>query len=184
MRDLLSGPIVRLTAIREEDLASIEKWFNDGRFMRFYDLLPAVPKQQRDVKQMLESFAGDPGKFIFAARDQQNDEIIGILGFDEVIWSNGVANLFIGIGDSRRTGKGFGREAVKLLVDFGFFEINMHRIQLQVIAYNQPAINLYEGLGFVREGVSRQAIHRDGHRFDLLLYGLLREEWEKGGAMG
>lgn len=179
MRDLLSGARLRLTAIREADLAVIEGWFNDGHFMRLYDMLPALPKQRGDVQELLDGFSGTDEKYIFAARDRETEEIIGILGFDEIIWSNGVANLFIGIGAHQHTAKGLGKEASQLLLDFGFHELNFHRIQLQVLAYNQAAIKLYEGLGFVREGTYRQFILRDGKRYDMYLYGLLREEWDK-----
>jgi RimJ/RimL family protein N-acetyltransferase len=61
---------------------------------------------------------------------------------------------------------------------FAFHELNLHRVCLTVFSYNAPAIALYERLGFVREGVYREHIERDGQHFDMLLFGLLRREWE------
>ena len=69
MRDLLAGERIRLTAVRETDMPALERWFNDGRFMRFYDMLPALPKQHSDVQQMISSFSGTEEKYIFAARN-------------------------------------------------------------------------------------------------------------------
>lgn len=179
MRDLLSGPNVRLTAIRDADLETIEGWFNDVRFLRFYDMIPALPKQQREVKKFLDSFLDNNEKYIFAVRCRESEAIIGIAGFYDIIWSNGVATLFIGIGEDRYKSRGWGKEALQLLLDFGFNELNFYRIQLYVISYNKVAVNLYESQGFIREGKHRNFVLRDGKRYDLYLYGLLKEEWQK-----
>ena len=67
---------------------------------------------------------------------------------------------------------------MRLLLDYAFGELNLHRFQLTVFAYNERASALYEKLGFVREGVFREFLLRDGTRYDMYLYGLLRREWE------
>jgi len=74
-------------------------------------------------------------------------------------------------------GKGLGKETMRLLLDFGFNELNFHRIQLNVISYNSTAISLYESVGFKKEGTYREFIYRDGKRYDLYLYGILKEEY-------
>ncbi len=178
MRDLLTGRNVRLTAIRDSDVEAIEAWFNDVQFLRSYDVVPAIPRQPTEVRKMLQGFSDSGERIIFAIRAIETDQIIGISGFDEIIWSNGAAALFIGIGDKRYIAKGFGRESIRLLLDFGFNELNFYRIQLNVISYNGPAIRLYESLGFIKEGIFRKFIQRDGDRYDLYLYGLLKEEWQ------
>jgi RimJ/RimL family protein N-acetyltransferase len=71
---------------------------------------------------------------------------------------------------------------MRLALDYAFSELNLHRVQLTVFAYNARAIALYEKLGFVREGVYREFLHRDGVRYDMYLYGLLRREWRGGAA--
>lgn len=64
-------------------------------------------------------------------------------------------------------------------MDFAFRELNLHRLQLITISYNERAINLYEKLGFKREGVYREAVFRDGKRYDMYLYGILDREWSQ-----
>jgi RimJ/RimL family protein N-acetyltransferase len=177
MRNLLSGTNVRLTAIRDEDLIHIENWFSRVEFLRFYDMMPAIPQTSKEVKEGIEYYMNSKEKYIFAIRPIDSDKIIGVTGFDDIIWSNGVATIFIGIGESEYSGKGLGKEAFKLILDFGFNELNFYRIQLNVIEYNKTAIKLYEGTGFIREGAYRRFIYRDGQRFDLYLYGLLKDEW-------
>jgi RimJ/RimL family protein N-acetyltransferase len=179
MRDLLSAKRIKLTAIRDSDLKKIEFWFNDTKFLRYYDMIPAVPKCKSEVQAVMDSYTDSSEKFLFAVRMIETEEIIGIAGFDDIIWSNGVATLFIGIADKQFISEGFGKETLQMLLDFGFNELNFYRIQLSAIAYNEAAIHLYEISGFIREGTYRNFILRDGERFDLYLYGLLDAEWRK-----
>ena len=105
-------------------------------------------------------------------------KFIGVTGFEDILWNNGTAVIYIGIGEKQNRGLGIGTEAFNLTMEFGFEELNLHRIQLTVLSYNTPAIKLYEKLGFKREGVYREFIHRDNKRYDMYLYGILRTEWE------
>ena len=178
MRTLLTGNLVKLTSIGECDAKIINEWFNDIEFLRNYDMAAALPKNHKELQANLDNFFNTSERYIFAIKLLENNEIVGIIGFDDIIWSSSVATFFIGIGDKGQTGKGIGSEAMRLLLDFGFNELNFHRIQLNVIAYNEPAIKLYERQGFTREGTYREFIHRDGNRYDLYLYGLLRNEWK------
>ncbi|NLM43577.1 MAG: GNAT family N-acetyltransferase, partial [Clostridiales bacterium] len=167
MRSLLIGKHLKLDALETCDLDIMHHWFNNVEFLRHYDMIPAIPKSQKDMIKLLEYYDSSDEKLIFAVRILDSDKLIGIVGFDEIQWTNGVATTFIGIGDMEARGKGYGKEALDLLLDFGFNELNFHRIQLNVISYNDAAIALYETLGFVKEGIYRELIYRDGKRYDL-----------------
>lgn len=180
MKKLLMGERVRLTSIREEDVDSILNWFNDAEFMRNYDFASAIPQSRSQIFELIDYYVKSGQRVAFAIRDKETDKIIGLTGFDDIHWNNAAATTFIGIGEDEYKGKGYGREAFSLALEFGFYELNFHRIQLNVIAYNDRAIKMYESLGFIREGVFREFIQRDGKRIDLYLYGLLRSEWECG----
>ena len=177
MKNLLASGDIKLSSIKEQDFQVILEWFDDYEFLTYFDMLPAVPQTKIQVNEMLDYFLKSKDKVIFAIRHKISNKIIGITGLDNIQWNNGAATLFIGIGDKEHTGKGFGKEALKMLIDFGFYEFNLHRIQLNVIAYNEKAIRLYEGLGFVKEGVYREFLNRGGKRVDLYLYGLLCHQW-------
>lgn len=178
MKNLFEGNNVKLGAIRESDIAEIEKWFDNISFLRYYDMVPAIPKTRKQVEELIREHEASTEKYIFAVRLAENEKIIGIAGYYDIIWSNKVATAFIGIGDKGSTGKGFGKEAMRLLLEFGFNELNFYRIQLNVISYNEVAIKLYESLGFIKEGTYRNFILRDGKRYDMYLYGLLKPEWD------
>jgi len=68
---------------------------------------------------------------------------------------------------------------MRILLEFGFNDLNFHRIQLNVLEFNDKAIALYERCGFRKEGVLREFVLRDGKRYNLVLYGLLKNEWIK-----
>jgi RimJ/RimL family protein N-acetyltransferase len=179
MRNLLFGNNIKLNAINEGDLVFIEDWFNDVKFLRHYDMLPAIPQTNRDVKKAVEEFTHSNNSYMFAIRTLETNKIVGVIGLFDIMWTNGVATFFIGIGNQSYVGKGIGREAMELLLDFGFNELNLYRIQLNVIEYNEKAIRAYERIGFIKEGTHRELVNRDGRRYDLYLYGLLKHEWTK-----
>ncbi|WMJ78006.1 GNAT family protein [Sedimentibacter sp. MB35-C1] len=172
-----TSPGVFLNKIEKEDMEVIYKWFSDIEFLKFYDYMPPIPQKKEDVDKTFESYEKNKESVVFAVRLAENNEIIGIAGFDDIIWENKVATLFIGIGDVNTRGRGYGRESLDLLLSYGFNDLNFHRIQLNVLEFNHAAIALYEKSGFIKEGVLRQFVLRDGKWHDLYMYGLLRYEW-------
>ncbi|MCC9296308.1 GNAT family N-acetyltransferase [Clostridium sp. WLY-B-L2] len=178
IKDLLKGSKVTLTSFKDFHLASLETWYNDIYFLRNFDMIPAFPRSAQELNSTLNNLRESQDKFMFAINSIEDKKIIGITGFENILWNNGAATIYIGIGEKNYRGCGIGMEALYLTMEFGFEELNLHRIQLTVISYNKPAIKLYEKLGFKKEGTYRQFIYRDGTRYDMYLYGILRSEWE------
>lgn len=178
IKDLLKGENLYLTSFKEEDLPIFESWYNDIAFLRVYDMISAFPVSQIELKDMLKDIRQSHDRYIFAVRNKNDSKLVGVTGFENILWNNGTAVIYIGIGDRLSRGKGFGSEALALTMEFGFEELNLHRIHLNVLSYNEPAIRLYEKLGFKKEGTYREFIHRDGKRYDMYLYGILRSEWK------
>ena len=105
--------------------------------------------------------------------------MIGFVELDGIQWTHQTGYIGIALGDREYWGKGYGREAMKLILKFAFHELNLHRVQLSVFSYNERAISLYRKLGFVQEGVLREYLSRDGQRHDMLYFGLLQQEWQE-----
>jgi len=154
----------------------MEEWYSNVHFLRMYDMTMAFPQSGAQLNEMLNEKRKSNNSYIFAIRTLEENKLVGVAGFENILWNNGTAVVFIGIGDIESRNKGYGKEAMQMVLDFGFGELNLHRIQLDVLSYNNAAIKLYEKLGFKREGVYREFIHRDGKRYDMYLYGLLRHE--------
>lgn len=173
---LLVGESVRLTAIDAADHAAIASWSRDSHYLRNLRTSGAAPESAEQVAAFAESEAKQSHRFNFAIRTKEQPEIIGIAVVKDIEWPNRSGWMAIGIGHESDRGRGWGSEAVGLLVDFAFDELNLRRLSLSVIDYNRRAVRLYERHGFVTEGVLRQAIERDGNHFDLLIMGLLESD--------
>lgn len=83
----------------------------------------------------------------------------------------------IDIGEKEYWGQGYGKEALSILLNYAFQELNLHRVSLRVFSFNEKAIKLYKNLGFKEEGNSRQSLYRNGHWHDILHMGILKEEF-------
>jgi len=176
-KGMLKGKNLYLSNIDKSDVAYIYEWFTDSEFLKFYDYLPPIPQSNKEVDKTLNYYESNENSYVFAIKLLENDQIIGISGYDDIVEYNKVATLFIGIGNTNSRGNGYGKEALRLLLEYGFNKLDFHRIQLNVLEFNEAAIALYEKAGFKKEGIYREFVLRDGKRYNLYLYGLLKNEW-------
>lgn len=167
---------IYLDKIKSEDMKEIYKWHRDSNFLKYYDYYPPLAQDEETVDKTFEYYENSGKSKVFAVRKEE--EIIGIGGFDDIIKDNQVATLFIGFGNENVRGKGYGSKAMRELLNYGFNKLKLHRIQLNVLEFNEGAIALYDKFAFKKEGVFREFVLRDDKRYDLLLYGLLKDEWE------
>jgi RimJ/RimL family protein N-acetyltransferase len=176
---LLRGVRVHLSALTNDDLAAIATWHGDDATLRLFDAIPAVPKSRAQLERWLTDAQAATDGFTFAVRLNGTGKLVGVLQVDGILWAHRVGWLSVLIGDLAERGKGYGSEALELALRFAFHELNLHRVALTVFAYNTRAITTYERLGFRQEGAHREFLERDGQRHDMLLFGLLRREWEE-----
>lgn len=111
---------------------------------------------------------------IFAIRQKNDKKLIGTCQLFAINFINRSAELQIRIGDIAEQGKGFGTEATRLLVSFGFNDLNLHRIYLHVFEHNERAIKTYDRIGFNKEGVLRDAEFIDGKYFNVVAMSILK----------
>jgi RimJ/RimL family protein N-acetyltransferase len=171
---------VRLTALNKDDVPIIAGWYVDSAMLRLFDAVAARPQSEAEIARKLEAWERDENGFYFAIRsvDDAKEDLVGIIELDGVLWPHGVCGISIAIGDSGDWGQGYGYEAARLALAFAFHELNLHRVTATVFSYNERSRALFEKLGFQHEGTFREFLERDGERHDMLLYGLLRPEWE------
>ncbi|MEA4910164.1 MAG: GNAT family N-acetyltransferase [Chloroflexi bacterium] len=174
--ELLRGELVYLRTPEPEKQSEIAaQWLHDSEYWRLADCGPAVlwtPGQQEDwLKKTMSGVA-------FMIHTLEDDHIIGSLDLTSIDVVNRNAWLGIGIGERQYWGGGYGSDALRIILRYGFQVLNLNRISLNVYEYNPRAIRAYEKVGFVREGALRQWIQRDGQRWDLVFMSVLRQEWE------
>ena len=120
---------------------------------------------------------GMPDGFFFDIHAREDDKLLGFVGLWGPEWTHGDTIVSIGLGEPEYWGKGYGTEAMHLVLQYAFTELNLHRVTLFVFEYNARGIRSYEKAGFKHEGRIRQLMLRDGDRRDVLIMGVLREEW-------
>jgi len=181
LENLFTGKLVRLTAATKADRPTFIAWRDDAEYLRQLDGGPAVPAPRESYEREPASDARpheNRNEFEFAIRTLADDTLIGIGGLDA--WNSNHPDCWawIGIGNPNYRGKGYGTDAMRLLVGYAFRELNMHRVTLSVFSYNLRAMRSYEKVGFVHEVTQRAALYRDGQRYDQHMMGLLRPDWE------
>ncbi|HSD83118.1 MAG TPA: GNAT family protein [Anaerolineae bacterium] len=174
--DIFTGQLTRLTAVNPEmDSDIIARWSRDSEFWRLAHPDPAFPELPRNVKRELEERPLD--RLGFAIRTLTDDRLIGLIGLYVISWPHRDASLGIQIGERTDWGKGYGTDALRVLMRYAFDELNLYRISLSVLAINARAIRAYEKCGFRAEGRERRMYAYEGQRWDEVHMGLLREEW-------
>jgi RimJ/RimL family protein N-acetyltransferase len=131
------------------------------------------------VREWIESHETRGTSFSFAIHTLADDRLIGAIELSVTQWVHGDAYVGIGIGERDDWGKGYGTDAMRVMLRYAFREMNLHRVSLTVFEYNPRAIRSYEKAGFVVEGRLRGWLNREGRRWDMIHMGILREEWEK-----
>jgi RimJ/RimL family protein N-acetyltransferase len=179
IQPLFDGEKVRLSSLDlDQDSPLISAWSHDVDYLALIDSAPARPLSISQVKKKFHSEESGNSHIInFGLRTRTDFRLVGTAGFNQIDYPNGNAWLLLGIGEPRDRKQGYGSDAMRLLLKFAFFELNLYRLSALTFEYNITAQNLLERNGFRLEVRQRQAIHRFERRWDALIFGILREEW-------
>lgn len=173
---MLRGERVTLRALEREDLERCHRWFNDEEVTKY--LLRNDPLPMVEEEKWFEEMVADKPRLNLAIEDEEGNHI-GNIGFHSIDFRNGTAEIGIVIGEKDRWGKGYGPEAVRLLLKYAFEELRLYRVGSAAFVENLRSIRCQEKCGFVKEGVRRGAIFRSGEHQDVILFGILRDEFRR-----
>ena len=182
-QQLFTGENICLGPIDHEKDAEIEsRWTHDPTYLRLLSTDAARPLAAAQIKKKYEAIEKEMEEsrslFYFTIRMRSDDRLIGFARLYWIEWSNGSAHIELGIGDAQDRGRGYGSEALRLMLRYAFAELNLHRLTAITGSYNLGALHVMQKAGFVEEVRRRQALYRDGQRWDILHLGLLRHEWQ------
>jgi len=173
----LVGDRIYLRPIEPEDLPLIQKWINDPEIRILEG--EVLPKSMANEKQWLENIYKDKSRVWFVVALKNNDKTIGDGGFLRIDYIWRAADLSIMIGKKGEWSKGYGTEAIRLLLKYGFEFLNFHRISLGVFDFNKRAIHAYEKAGFKKEGVLRDGYYCDNKYHDVIMMSILEDEFKE-----
>jgi RimJ/RimL family protein N-acetyltransferase len=175
---MLRGEKVILRAVKREDLPRKAEFANDPDLAVLFEDDPWEPESLEEIEERFEARLreGGGGGVTFAI--EAEGKYIGQCSLFRFDYLTHTAMLGIGIGDRAYWGHGFGRDAVKTLLEYAFNLRNLQRVWLTVTATNERAIRSYRACGFVEEGRLRRHVWLRGTYDDMVTMGILREEWE------
>lgn len=169
------GDRIYLSPINKEDYKKYTRWINDLdisiKLGNAHDIF-SLDKEKEIIEEI--------SKNSFAIIEKQDDKLIGNCGLMNIDHVNKNAELGIFIGEKNFWNKGYGSEAIKLLLDYSFNLMNLYNIMLKVYSYNKRAINCYEKIGFKEIGRRRKARQVAGKKYDEVFMDILAEEFKEG----
>ena len=173
----IEGLKIYLRGIEKRDLEGrFFQWANDKE-VTHYLFMGVFPNILENLEEWFEEIRKSNKDVVFMIIDKNTDQEIGFCGFHEIRWIHRSAEYRAFIGEKEFWGKGYGQEATKLMLRYGFELLNFNRIWLGVNAEHKRAINSYLKCGFTKEGVLRQEIYRNSKYYDVIRMSILREEY-------
>ncbi len=176
--NFIEGNTIALRPLEvDEDLELFYRGENDPAVR--HALFLSLPVSRSALKNRLRDWTESEEILAFIILDKKTESAIGATAFFRVDYVHRAAVFYIALLDTTIWGKGYGSEVTSLMMRYAFQTLNLNRIQLHVCTENKAAIQLYKKYGFIKEGVLRQAMYRDGGFVDFWVMGLLKNEWQE-----
>ena len=173
----LIGKRVYLRALEKEDLIYIRKWSNDPEIRKLTGEVASI--SQADADRFLERIYNDNTRKWFVIVIKENDRVIGEAGLLRMFHAWRTTDISIIIGEKDAWGKGYGTEAILLLIDYVFRRLNFHRVAIGVVSFNEKAIHFWEKVGFKKEGIQRDGYYYNHKYHDFVMMSILEDEFRE-----
>lgn len=174
-KPILEGTKINLRPITVEDAAGMFASLSDEESMRLTGTQASFTFEQ--VQKFCERISKADDRADYAITLKDDPAYIGEVVLNDIDWENRSASFRIALGSSAHFGKGYGSEATRLIVDYGFRVLKLHRIELEVYDFNPRAQHVYEKIGFKREGVRRDVLFWDGAYQSAIIMSILEDEY-------
>lgn len=161
----------------DEEIEKFTEWMNDFQVTDYINKSEQIMTAIGE-KEWLENTARKNENKNFNIIDLNSNKLIGTIGLEKFNWTSRNAVLGIFIGDENYRNNGYGTEAIKLLLEFGFKYLNLHSIRLSLLSVNERAHKCYLKCGFKDAGKSREEIFLNGKYYDKLYMDILEGEFE------
>jgi RimJ/RimL family protein N-acetyltransferase len=171
----LIGSAIYLRPLDLADTPVLMTWMNDPEVTR--QLRAYRPIMRLAEEEFLRKLSTSETDVALGIMVREPEQFIGVTGLHRLDIRNRHAEFGITIGEKSAWGKGHGTEATRLMVQYAFDRLNLHRVWLNVYEFNERARHVYEKVGFRMEGRLRQDTYRDGRYWDTFVMGVLRDEW-------
>ena len=170
----LIGERIYLSPRNNEEIEKFTEWLNDFEITDYLGR-SAILTTLEGEKEYLMRNNNPESSFVMVTLD--NNEMIGTIALEKIDNINRSATLGIFIGNKEYWNNGYGTEAIKLILDYGFNYKNLHSVKLQLMSFNERALKCYKKCGFKEVGRIRQCKYINGNYYDSILMDILKEEF-------
>jgi len=172
----IKGERVDLRTVEKDDIQFLKRNINDPKIRKH--LGQCKPYNRKKEEEFVENIANGKEKQVhLLITDSKDEEKIGMISLFKINKNSGNAEIGLWITPEHQE-EGFGTEATRLILEYGFNELRMHRLFARVFENNPESIRVWEKLNFKKEGVMREASYKDGKYVNVLIYGILKKEWK------
>ncbi len=171
----LLGDRIYLSPRNSEDVELFTEWLNDFETTDYIGRSGLLTTIASEKKYLEENFSPEATFVIVTIKD---NKMIGTISLENIDNINRTATLGIFIGDKNYRNKGYGTEAIKLLLEYGFRYMNLYNIKLDLMEFNIRALKCYEKCGFREYGRRRKCKFINGKYYDSISMDILSEEFE------
>ena len=171
----LVGERIYLSPLNIEDAEKYVEWFCDFKMTDGIGKSGSIMTLEAEKEWIDRTLKNND--LNFAIINSETDELIGNCGFANISYQNRIGTVGIFIGDENNRSNGYGTEALKLLLDYGFNYLNLNNIMLTVKSFNERAINCYKKVGFKELGRRRKSYFLNGRYYDDVHMDILAEEF-------
>lgn len=173
---MFKGKKIVLREYRKDDLDNLLKIMNEEEYKKNVVTRIPYPITYSDVEEDFKKISGHKDYYDFAIESIHERIYIGECGIKSVDWKNRRTEIYIFLGKDH-IGKGYGTDAMNVLLNFIFNEMNLNKVKLTVLSINTRAIKCYKKCGFKIEGTLRNELYKEGSYRDLVIMGLLKDEF-------
>ena len=173
----IAGKKITLSAVNKESIEQFRQWRNSPELRKYFREYRELSKEMQE-RWFESKVLGDTNQVNFEIRDKKTSKLIGHCGLYYINWVHRHAEFGIYVGDDEYRNGGYGSDALRTLVSYGFNDLNLNRIWCEVYD-NNDALAVYEHIGFTKEGALRQSYYSEGRYWDAHILALLKEEFEK-----
>ncbi len=171
---MIEGERVLLRPMADEDTDDVVRMRSEPSVHA--QVFSAEPPTRESHRRWLDQVRAGGDRQEFMIVDRASGRSVGVIGLSHIDRANRRAEYGVLIGDAGARGKGLAAEASRLLLDHAFRTLGLTRVYLHVLVDNEPALRLYERVGFRREGLLRQHVVKDGRLRDVIVMGVLLGE--------
>jgi len=171
---MFEGKYVNFRSLEVEDLKLLRKWRNDKKtriHTREFRLLNMI-----NQKHWFESIhTENPPKFIMFGVSNKKNQLIGMCGLTYIDWKNKHAEISIILSQKNWQRTKEAQNTIEMLIQYGFSELNLHRLWAEIFATAPENVNLFEKMNFIKEGELREKLWRGNYWHNSFIYSILSE---------